>query len=1370
MSTRRSSISKTRKRQQDVLQKLSKLRTEGGKPSDYYGVARETEENENFPSNSDVSTLEDSGSEQEYSISEIKKQKRVTVKKSDSKRNSSKNQTTGPSQQPRKVDSTLLFAAHKVPTSTVEKQEKSQRSATGSKHLIADDLLKQLDSDEEDKEKPYMEPSNHTEKLLQLANHSSVQLQQSNVLERHEATEKSVLSEIGNEPVEYTGNTDMNEENNNKDSVDSSSQPLLSCSLVDNNHYEFSCLENGDILVFWYDIEEVTNKGCSSLYIFGKTPMKTNSNHSTGIQGDFLANSFQSVCLSIRNVDRVLYFAPKWSDTQQGDPVITESIIAENVLPEVRELLTPTVPRFHAKIVSRSHPFLDDARIPKESSYYLKVKYPYKYAAPRSEVCREGGQTFSRIFGSTTTMSERLLVKKRMRGPGWLRIRNAKVSLTLPSYVPYQLEIDNLDDITFEEPEMAHFAYCRLNLSILSISLVLLWQDDTKTHEIVAISGLYFPTLPFEFFQNSVLPTKIEQSSFTIMRPLRGQNFPIDFGKVIKTDGNIQTVENEKQMLHSFLEILSKMDPDIILGHDLHSYQLNILLHRLADLRISEWSRIGRLKRSNALEKYLYSKGTTNKHEREWKNPAYYVKQLVSGRMIADTLIVSQELLPKEMEYSVSHLAASLGVETALTPLPDSRQTQSYFASATSLKKLVDLNQHHAKVSFLICCKVAGLPLSLKLASISGYIWSKCLQFGRAERVDFLLAHAFKQLSPKTLLPDKLQTKKKFHDGGSDATTSFQENGKTRKKKAKYEGGLVLEPKKGLYDSLILQLDFNSLYPSIIQEYNICFTTTILFQGSTTDNPEEFWEKLVKQRKQVKESIQRTTDASIQQKLNIEQAALKLTANSVYGCLGSETSRFHAQSLAALVTHFGRLTLEKTTKIARNCDFDVVYGDTDSIFLDTGTKELESVLERGRKLKQEVNRQFRTLEIEVEAIYTRMLLLHKKRYAATRLIDPLLRPGETILEIKGVDLVRHDWCPLSREICLTVLDALLDPNSDREKCLHKIISCLKSYSEKIRQGSIPLEKFIITKSLTQDPAEYNDVSNNPQVQVALRLISKGFPIRAGSFIQYVMCKQQTKENALDGRNPESYHPTEVQESSGKLSLDFEWYLRTQILPPVVRLCDPVMDESERDQLSEACGIAALKSVSSKHSDEVMNHIREKIDARIEKSSSLPWHIRCPFCFSDTEFFEETSLEKLKSNKINFWTPKCTHCGKSFSSDTLANNLHLWLRKIEKKYYTSFWSTISYKGQSEETTTETDFLSMNQVHQSLLELLCRMDPRCVQKRLQKAGHSMFSEGMNENYLVEEHDSYFVVLRSLVRDRLSYLGMRKVYLSSYVSLSI
>ena len=77
----------------------------------------------------------------------------------------------------------------------------------------------------------------------------------------------------------------------------------------------------------------------------------------------------------------------------------------------------------------------------------------------------------------------------------------------------------------------------------------------------------------------------------------------------------------------------------------------------------------------------------------------------------------------------------------------------------------------------------------------------------RAERTEYLLLHEFHSL--KFISPEKRRHKKDKINGD----------------KAKYSGGLVLEPKKGYYDSFILLLDFNSLYPSIIQEYNLCFTT-----------------------------------------------------------------------------------------------------------------------------------------------------------------------------------------------------------------------------------------------------------------------------------------------------------------------------------------------------------------------------------------------------------------------------------------------------------------------------------------------------------------------------------------------------------------
>ena len=80
---------------------------------------------------------------------------------------------------------------------------------------------------------------------------------------------------------------------------------------------------------------------------------------------------------------------------------------------------------------------------------------------------------------------------------------------------------------------------------------------------------------------------------------------------------------------------------------------------------------------------------------------------------------------------------------------------------------------------------------------------------------------------------------------------------------------------------------------------------------------------------------------------DIRQKALKLTANSVYGCLGFENSRFYCKPLAALITRNGRNLLMKTKDLVEQKHIEVIYGDTDSIMINTNLNDYDQVIKLG---------------------------------------------------------------------------------------------------------------------------------------------------------------------------------------------------------------------------------------------------------------------------------------------------------------------------------------------------------------------------------------------------------------------------------------
>lgn len=198
-------------------------------------------------------------------------------------------------------------------------------------------------------------------------------------------------------------------------------------------------------------------------------------------------------------------------------------------------------------------------------------------------------------------------------------------------------------------------------------------------------------------------------------------------------------------------------------------------------------------------------------------------KNIVSGRLMCDTYLGAKEHV-RAKSYSLTNLVAmQLGVNREDV---EYERVPQYFNSADDLERML----RHSDFDTYLCAELMFnlqlLPLSRQLTTLSGNLWSMTLTAGRSVRNEYLLLHEFHR--NKYICPDKSFYKDKempiINIDADDADEAAAPK-KGSKRKPQYSGGLVLEPKKGFYDQYVLLLDFNSLYPSIIQEYNICFTT-----------------------------------------------------------------------------------------------------------------------------------------------------------------------------------------------------------------------------------------------------------------------------------------------------------------------------------------------------------------------------------------------------------------------------------------------------------------------------------------------------------------------------------------------------------------
>ena len=252
-------------------------------------------------------------------------------------------------------------------------------------------------------------------------------------------------------------------------------------------------------------------------------------------------------------------------------------------------------------------------------------------------------------------------------------------------------------------------------------------------------------------------------------------------------------------------------------------------------------------------------------------------------------------------------------------------------------------------------------------------------------------------------------------------------------------GGAVFEPVVGLHQNVWV-CDFKSLYPSIIRTFNIDPLGYIAAQQEgaqvvRTYDDTAFARDAGILPAMLDELFPRRAAAKAEGD-DIASQAIKILMNSFYGVLGTPACRFYNPHIANAITSQGRHLLSWSKAWFEAKGYDVLYGDTDSVFVASGIAEPEAAAAQAKvevaafnasltAYLQQTSGVESRLELEFEKLYTQLFLAAtrgggqgaRKRYAGKRL-------GEQEVEFVGLEVVRRDWTELAKTVQRNLISRL----------------------------------------------------------------------------------------------------------------------------------------------------------------------------------------------------------------------------------------------------------------------------------------------------------------------------------------------------------
>lgn len=438
----------------------------------------------------------------------------------------------------------------------------------------------------------------------------------------------------------------------------------------------------------------------------------------------------------------------------------------------------------------------------------------------------------------------------------------------------------------------------------------------------------------------------------------------------------------ETDMLMKWRTFLEACDPDVITGYNVQNFDIPYLLDRAETLSkkssyIKGFAQWGRIKNSKA-----------KMRDTTFQSAAYgkrnNVETTIEGRVIFDMLPYMQR----------NHKLSSYTLNSVCAEFLGQQKEDVHHSIISDLQNGSDEDRHRLAV---YCLKDALLPQRLmdKLSVVVNYV-----EMARVTGVpmSFLISRG-QQIKVFSMILRKCRNEKLLVPTLKKAGFNNDE--------VAYEGATVLDPIKNYYQVPIATLDFASLYPSIMQAYNLCYSTLVSPQDVNRLDPETYKRsenghvfvtketkkgilptilaELLAARKQAKKDMKNAPTEFERAVQNGRQLALKVSANSVYGFTGATVGQLPCVPIASSVTSYGRFLLERTKEFVEEkytmangyqYDAEVVYGDTDSVMVKFGTKNVKDTFPLALEAAEKCSKIFpNPILLEFEKVYFPYLLM-----------------------------------------------------------------------------------------------------------------------------------------------------------------------------------------------------------------------------------------------------------------------------------------------------------------------------------------------------------------------------------------------------------